>query len=64
MENKLMTLGEVAEFLRISLSYARHVWPEWTKFGVNPIRMGGRGQLLFEKTEITAMIEQWRMVTK
>lgn len=64
MEDKLLTLQEVAEMLRLSLSYVRHKWPEWTNHGVNPIRIGGRGQLLFKSSEISAMIEKWTVVTK
>lgn len=64
MKDKLLTLGEVAEKLRISLGYARNTWPSWINFGVNPIRIGGHGYLLFKESEIEKMIEQWRVMRK
>jgi hypothetical protein len=56
--DKLMTLAEVAQFLRISKSYAAHSWPKWAEeWGVTPIRFGERGKLLFKQSEIYRMLE-------
>ena len=54
---KLLTLSEVAELLRISKSYASHVWVEWVRDGVIPIRLSGRSRLLFKASEIERLID-------
>ena len=60
---ELMTLKQVAEYLGISVDYARRTWVKWTDHGVNPIRLNGKakGALRFKKTEIIALVERWRV---
>ena len=60
----LLTVAEVAVFLRKSKSAVHKLWPSWAaQYGLRPIRFNGRktGRLLFAKQEIEAMIERWRV---
>ena len=65
-KDPLMTLAQVAGYLGISLDYARHVWPQWVNRKVNPIRLHGKakGPLRFKQSEILALVDSWRVVTK
>lgn len=60
---QLLKLAEVAELLRKSKSYVFKAWPKWTAHGVRPIRVGGtkQGRLLFRRTEIEQLLEQWQV---
>ena len=62
LNEKLLTLKEVAELLRISPNYAKVKWPEWTKSGVNPIRLNGSGRLLFKRSEIMQFVDSCRII--
>lgn len=60
MNEKFMTLGEVADLLRIKPRYAAKIWPDWVREGVTPIRFNGNGRkLLFKEKEIRRMINNW-----
>ncbi len=65
-KDPLMTLAQVAGYLGISLDYARHVWPQWLDQKVNPIRLNRKpkGPLRFKQSEILALVDSWRVVTK
>jgi hypothetical protein len=59
-----LTIAELATLVRKSRSAVHKLWPGWaTSYGLRPVRFGGRkkGRLLFEKREVLAMLEQWRI---
>ena len=60
-----LTIREVAAFLKKSVSAIHKQWPSWVTHGVRPVRYGGRerGRLLFARSEILRMLEQWRVTT-
>lgn len=62
--NNFLTLKEVAKLLHISDNYAKTQWAKWLKNGVNPIKFGGNGHLLFKKSEILNMVENWKIIKK
>ena len=65
-KDPLMTLAQVAAYLGMSLDYARHIWPQWVDYGVNPIRLNGKpkGPLRFKQSEILALVDNWGTVAK
>ena len=62
-KDPLMSLEQVADYLGMSLDYARHVWPQWVDKKVNPIRLNGKpkGPLRFRQSEILALVDSWRV---
>jgi len=62
MKDKLLTLEETADLLRVSVPRLRHIWPTFTKQGVRPIRFNGTGRrILFRESEINRMVETWEV---
>lgn len=61
---EVLSTRQAADFLGISIDHVRKKWPEWTGYGVHPIRMNGKGKgsLRFFKDEIVAMLNQWQTV--
>ncbi len=62
MRDELLTLRQVAELLRVSPGYMKQIWPKLIKHGLNPIRFGGNGHLLFKKAEIMRLVDSWRVI--
>lgn len=64
MGDVYLTTKEVAEFFKQSESWVLHSWPTWIEFGVRPIRLNGhhKGRLIFKKSQLINMAEQWVVV--
>ena len=63
-QTELMTVDEVARFLRRTRFAVYKAWPSWARQGVTPIRVGGgsRGGLLFRRRDIERMVRRWQQV--
>jgi hypothetical protein len=59
-----LTTEGVAELLHLSTGYVKQIWPKFTKYNVNPIRVNGNCHLLFKKSEIMRMLENWQVIQK
>lgn len=63
-QEELMTVDEVARFIRRTRFAVYKAWPLWARRGVTPIRVGGgsRGGLLFRRRDIERMVKRWQQV--
>ncbi len=62
-DGEWLTVNDLAVFVRKSRSSVHKLWPIWVaQYGLRPVRYGGRkrGRLLFARSEVEAMLEQWR----
>ena len=61
-----LTVDGVAKLLCRSRSVVHKQWMSWSIYGVRPARYGARrrGRLMFKRSEIEAMLEQWRIDTE
>jgi hypothetical protein len=55
LNDKPMSLEEVADFFRIKLSYAYKVWRKW---GIQPIKPVANSKLLFWRSDVIKLLEQ------
>lgn len=64
IQAELMTVEEVARFIRRTRFAVYKAWPSWARQGVTPIRVGGgsRGGLLFRRRDIENMVRRWQQV--
>lgn len=62
--DKLLTMTEVGDKLRVNRFYVSRHWHTWIDYGVKPIRLNGNpnGNLLFRESEIDGMVEKWQAV--
>lgn len=62
--DKLLTMTEVADKLRVTRFYVSRNWQNWIDYGIKPIRLNGNpsGHLLFRESEVEGMIEKWQTV--
>lgn len=56
MNERWLTLRDVAKYLRISYSHAIRTWPSWEVHGVKAYRPGGK-KILFDQRQIDKMIQ-------
>ena len=65
-ESPWLTVDGVAKLLCRSRSVVHKQWTSWIVYGVKPARYGARrrGRLMFKRSEIEAMLEQWRIDTR
>ena len=58
---KLLTLEEVANILRVSVSHVRRERIRWQEeFDFRPCRIGGKGRLLFTEEDVKSLLNKWR----
>jgi len=55
LNDKPMSLAEVADFYRIKRSYAYKVWRKW---GIRPIKAIPNSKLLFWRSDVIRLLEQ------
>lgn len=62
----LLTPDDVATLLRQSRSFVFKAWRKWMKYGIRPIRINRskKGRLLFRKSEIDRLLDQWSLELK
>lgn len=62
MADKLLTIVEVSEILRITPTTVRRKYMEWNeRYGVNPIQESSNSKVYFRESEIEDMLNQWRV---
>lgn len=61
----LLTTEEVSRLIRRTRHYVQSRWREWGRWGVAPVRVGGRpgGGLLFRRSDIERLLDAWRVGT-
>lgn len=58
----LLTTAEVALLIRRSRFYVQTRWPQWSRWGIYPIKVGGTGRMLFRRSDIEKLVSQWQQV--
>jgi len=56
MNERWLTLREVASYMKISYYHAARIWPSWENMGVKAYRPGGK-KILFDIRQIDKMIQ-------
>ncbi len=56
--DKIITLKEACEILKISRGYGYQVWPSWRDYGVRVLKMRPNGRPRFYMEDIIKMIEK------
>jgi hypothetical protein len=58
MTPQIVTLKEVAEIIRIKVSYAYKIWPTWRDKGVRVLKTAPNATPRFYLSDILKMMEQ------
>ena len=60
-DEDLLTTAEVALIIRRSRFYVQTRWPQWGRWGIYPIKVGGTGRMLFRRSDIERLLNAWRV---